>query len=75
MDEKSKLWWCCSAEFGEHEESCGNHPSNKRRVEQLTDIKDSLVEIHGDEAGFRNDLNEILKAINDRIELIKKGEV
>ncbi len=73
--EESKLWWCCTAEFGEHEENCGNHPINKKRIEHLNDMAECLIKNWKDEPKVKIDLDEIIKAINDRIELIKKGEV
>lgn len=28
-------WWCCRADFGEHEETCKNHPNNRREAGEV----------------------------------------
>ena len=47
----------------------------KNRIEHLNDMAECLIENWRDEPDLKIDLDEILKAINDRIELIRKGEV
>ena len=47
----------------------------KKRIEHLYDMAECLIENWKDEPKVKIDLDEIIKAINDRIELIKKGDV
>ena len=47
----------------------------KERINQLKDVSEDLIMVYGQNSYFMADLDSILKAINDRIESIKKGEV
>lgn len=41
------------------------------RIDNLKDIRESLIAVYGNDPKFKTDLDEIVKAINERIRLLK----